>query len=50
MYQMLLRDIERYIRYYKRTIRDVIETDTLVELLEEIKAQIEEYIKKEETK
>lgn len=48
MYRMLLRDIERYIRYYKTTSRDMIETDVLVELLEEIKTQLEEYIEREE--
>lgn len=50
MYKMLLRDINRYIRYYKSSYRDMIETDVLVELLEDIKVQLEEYIKKEETK
>ena len=50
MYKMLLRDIDRYIRYYKTSYRDMIETDVLVELLEETKTQLEEYIKKEETK
>lgn len=48
MYRMLLRDIDRYIRYYKYSYRDMVETDVLVELLEEIKTQLEEYIKKEE--